>query len=213
MGCDVHMFCEIRYGNGPWMAHPKHTLNKEDDQYYAYEIQAANRNYTMFGLLNGVRGGKALCNDNGFPDDACELIDKEYCSWGIDAHSPNHISLASFKNAVDQLEQCYKQEDIELKEDWNDALREGEITQEEYDEKFNNKLVNSKTKIEDIFYNYAELYKTIPPGKAVYEFYELPDYRDIAVYLDKYIHDNTHYCPNGLFDIVPEVRLVFWFDN
>lgn len=55
MGCDIHSFVQI-FRNGKWITVDTNPENGE-------------RNYSLFGILAGIRGGKAIVEPRGFPKD------------------------------------------------------------------------------------------------------------------------------------------------
>lgn len=77
MGCDIHCVVQAReHPNRPWEFVPycpekyKQTKNYED--LWAYKIHSglADRNYTWFAVLAGVRGDvPCIAEPRGFPDD------------------------------------------------------------------------------------------------------------------------------------------------
>ena len=111
MGCDIHMQVEYRtkvYGTMQWCDGNLYEVNKfhynyqDDPKYIRVHLNNERRNYTLFGLLAGVRnyGTKPIVAPRGFPDDASKSITNEYNSWGSDAHTASWLTLAEIMNAA-----------------------------------------------------------------------------------------------------------------
>ena len=114
MGCDIHMHVEYRIqrNNKPaqwcdgnlYEANKFYELYQEDDEpkYVRVYLNNERRNYTLFGLLAGVRyfGIKPIASPRGFPDDASKSITEEYASWGSDAHTASWLTLAELINSA-----------------------------------------------------------------------------------------------------------------
>lgn len=94
MGCDIHMYAEIRTSpTGSW-----EVLN--DDNLYD------GRNYSLFAMLADVRNGVGFAGSDtgvpvtpidkprGLPDDVSPAIRKESDDWGVDGHSHSFFTLA-----------------------------------------------------------------------------------------------------------------------
>ena len=72
MGCDIHMHIEIRY-NGKWVH---------------YACPSIDRNYTLFGIMAGVRGeGPAIVEPKGVPNNMSVVTRLSWEKWGPDAHT------------------------------------------------------------------------------------------------------------------------------
>jgi len=107
MGCDIHMYTEI-FDGCKWVA------VKMPSQYYKDSTTTVNsgldvkatafdgvyqgRNYTLFGILAGVRNPppeeEIIDRPRGLPDDISDLINRESKSWGPDGHSHSWFTLA-----------------------------------------------------------------------------------------------------------------------
>jgi len=225
------MYAEYRLGKGDaWKVHPGHKTYEEDygdDEKHTslLDIQAAGRNYTIFGLLSDVRGSGRMCQDKGLPDDLSPEVLAEWQRWEGDAHSPNNCSIEALKSVLAAAEVEYKKERLEELEFFKEMFGKGDITQEQYDRRI--KMFDEdyrpqrkkRTFIDDIFYcHYSSSDKDkypVPKGKSFYDLYSTAGYDDIAPALEQFIKDNTVQIPeaNGLLDIEPEVRLIFWYDN
>ena len=111
MGCDIHMQVEYRTkvcGTMQWCDGNLYEVNKfhynypDDPKYTRVCLINERRNYTLFGLLAGVRnyGTKPIVAPRGFPKDVSKSIAEEYDSWGSDAHSASWLTLAELMNAT-----------------------------------------------------------------------------------------------------------------
>jgi hypothetical protein len=55
-----------------------------------------NRNYSLFATLADVRNyddTEYICEPKGFPKNASTYVEREYDSWGFDAHSCSYLTL------------------------------------------------------------------------------------------------------------------------
>ena len=111
MGCDIHMQVEYRTkvgGTMQWCDGNLYEVNKfhikypDEPKYIRVHLNNERRNYTLFGLLAGVRNYdiKPIASPRGFPNDASKPIAEEYDSWGLDAHSASWLTLAELMNAA-----------------------------------------------------------------------------------------------------------------
>ena len=111
MGCDIHMQVEYRTkidGTVQWCDGNLYEVNKfhidypDEPKYQRVHLNNERRNYTLFGLLAGIRyyGIKPIAPPRGFPKDVSKSISEEYDSWGSDAHSASWLTLAELMNAA-----------------------------------------------------------------------------------------------------------------
>lgn len=111
MGCDIHMQVEYRTkvdGTMQWRDGNLYEVNKfhynypDDPKYIRVHLNNERRNYTLFGLLAGIRnyGIKPIAPPRGFPKDVSKSITEGYNSWGSDAHSASWLTLAELMNAA-----------------------------------------------------------------------------------------------------------------
>lgn len=104
MGCDIHLFAEIRK-NGKWeqagsMVKNEYYWPEEDTGNYlgnkklVRERFYRGRNYQLFGVLAGVRSdGPPIVEQRGFPKDASKETKSYHKSWEGDAHSESWLNL------------------------------------------------------------------------------------------------------------------------
>jgi len=91
MGCDIHGYVQAKKWMGPYW-------------YDALNISSVvGRNYEMFRMLFGVRGGddNSLAVDRGLPEDAGEFIENE--ANCIDWHSHSWLGYSELKEVYDEL--------------------------------------------------------------------------------------------------------------
>ena len=111
MGCDIHMQVEYRTkvdGTMQWCDGNLYEVNKfhysypDAPKYKRIHLNNVRRNYTLFGLLAGVRNRdiKPITSPRGFPKDASKSIAEEYDSWRSDAHSASWLTLSELMNAT-----------------------------------------------------------------------------------------------------------------
>jgi hypothetical protein len=109
MGCDIHVYIEKRLRpEDAWQLDENHTVAHDDDDEprYLEQVSATNRDYHLFGILAGVRGGRnPLFPQRGIPKDATEIL-AEYAE-GPDWHSHSWLTLAQFKKCLEKAENYY----------------------------------------------------------------------------------------------------------
>lgn len=89
MGCDIHAFIEV----------------KEYDLWWEWAKVNINRNYTLFGLMAGVRIPEyKLFDARGVPSDVSDGARIEHIEWGTDAHHPSWLSLIEIKSVYGEFE-------------------------------------------------------------------------------------------------------------
>lgn len=84
MGCDIHLFIEVKTENG-W------------ELYSSPNIQ---RNYDLFAKLAGVRNYGdivPISDPKGLPEDVSFLVRKEREDFGTDGHSDSWIGIEEIK--------------------------------------------------------------------------------------------------------------------
>ncbi len=76
MGCDIHLYQEVKVGGVWWL----------------YSTPRIDRWYALFGKMAGVRGdGPAIIAPKGIPEDASAITRLCLKDWKLDAH--NHSWL------------------------------------------------------------------------------------------------------------------------
>ena len=116
MGCDIHIWAEVRGSDGRWYLHkaPQDKLDVaiaeragygyEDEDEEEVTLRATmtasdldtGRNYRLFGILANVRWydeHRSFGDKRGVPEDASSEYLSEIKGWGLDAHSASYISL------------------------------------------------------------------------------------------------------------------------
>ena len=99
MGCDIHMYREVRGKDGAWHCLPdiyKYFRVGEDDQLSSACIPDAGRDYVLFGILSYVvRCGTSdsIGEDRGIPEDVCGEIQSARDGWDCDGHSHGYATL------------------------------------------------------------------------------------------------------------------------
>ena len=111
MGCDIHMQVEYRTkidGTMQWCDGNLYEINEfhdiypDEPKYQRIPLINERRNYSLFGLLAGVRDTdiKPITPPRGFSEYASKSITEEYNSWGSDAHTASWLTLAELMNAA-----------------------------------------------------------------------------------------------------------------
>lgn len=99
MGCDIHMFVEIRNpSTGAWEFVPAEGNAPQDDWDRKNNRWSwfGGRNYTLFGILADVRGSSwpPISEPRGIPEDASlEYLSVAY-PWKLDGHSHSWLTVA-----------------------------------------------------------------------------------------------------------------------
>jgi len=105
MGCDIHLFSEKKKtvnGVEKWVNADYWKINPYfGDDEYEPELELislySGRNYTLFGVLAGVRGRDEICPPRGLPDDVSDIVKKNSDRWDGDGHSHSYFTLAELK--------------------------------------------------------------------------------------------------------------------
>lgn len=133
MGCDIHMFREVRR-DGQWEClestyEDNHGSDEEPDMLLHLEDLAISRNYWLFGLLAaGVRTEWEFSwQPRGIPEDASEAVRADHALWDSDAHSASWLSLPEIREKAAELlilpdqksAQCFAElADLQNQLDW-----------------------------------------------------------------------------------------------
>jgi len=107
MGCDIHVYVEVKI-NDKWkhvdsLIHDKYNEGVSDLEYLSSPHQVRehlfeNRNYTLFGLLAGVRDNSLspIAPPRGIPDDTSDTIRE---TWELDGdHTPHYYTLVELES-------------------------------------------------------------------------------------------------------------------
>lgn len=93
MGCDIHMFAEVREGQA-WQSNARLAFDDPEDLFDG-EIYDG-RNYHLFALLADVRNYNNLepmALPRGLPKDVSEGVAATSAEWGVDGHSHSWFGL------------------------------------------------------------------------------------------------------------------------
>lgn len=102
MGCDIHMFVEVRKRKDPKPAqeHIEHEWvdgDLYDSNGKMVELHG-DRNYSLFGILAGVRREANVIDDpRGIPPDCTDRVKKKREDWDVDGHSASYFTLAELQ--------------------------------------------------------------------------------------------------------------------
>lgn len=138
MGCDIHMYAEVRR-DGVWCAASEFEQPTEGAKKLSYNDFWNDRNYDTFAILGNVRNGSGfagcktgggfvpLTDNRGLPEDLCEEFERA-ASSGLDEddedydrglwfgdHSFSHCTLAEILD-YDWTRKTTKQGVVDLKE-------------------------------------------------------------------------------------------------
>jgi hypothetical protein len=104
MGCDIHMYLELKGDEDQWVSadvyvknrHYDHNVQNDELEYDILEVYG-DRNYSLFSSLCGVResqpGSRRISDSKGFPEDASPETKEERNFWEGDAHSDSWNTL------------------------------------------------------------------------------------------------------------------------
>lgn len=108
MGCDIHLYVEVRQADGGvWKTADAWRTEEWDpnDIYVPYDQQYySGRNYNLFAILANVRNGDGFGVDRGdpfnpiseprgIPEDSCPQIKYIVERWNGDGHSSSYFTL------------------------------------------------------------------------------------------------------------------------
>lgn len=119
MGCDIHLFIEIKNEADQWVHHDwraKHKDGEDEDGSPIYNYESlfkdpfdVGRNYNLFAVLADVRNGRGfagvdsgdalntISDPRGMPIDVTSEVSEEADSWGDDGHSHSYHTLATLE--------------------------------------------------------------------------------------------------------------------
>lgn len=118
MGCDIHMYVEVYasktsndldnklnvlMGNMGYDGYKKfETWSKVGDIFQGWQNELTDnpyngRNYTLFGILAGVRGTEQYFGIRGLPDDVSNEVQDLSDRDGQDGHTHNYVYLAELE--------------------------------------------------------------------------------------------------------------------
>jgi len=106
MGCDIHLFVEVKGKDGKWRIRRKSEEVKIGDSFsYKRSLFDPGRNYDLFAILANVRNGFGfagvktgdgfipMSKPKGIPDDASDYYMKKAEDYGCDGHSHSWHTL------------------------------------------------------------------------------------------------------------------------
>lgn len=118
MGCDIHPYVECRdKDTGKWVPIVMELVTpiryKNSDQ----EVSCYNgRDYTMFGVLAGVRGvNDPIVDPRGIPYDVTDYVKEKYEAGEDCYHTPSWLTLAELRLATKDKKRYNKMERASLK--------------------------------------------------------------------------------------------------
>ena len=103
MGCDIHLYVEVRE-NGEWKSADRWYNNPEESS--LTEEFYDGRNYDLFGILANVRNGRGfagiktgegfnpISEPRGLPPDVSSLVKAVSDRWNGDGHSHSYFTVA-----------------------------------------------------------------------------------------------------------------------
>ena len=109
MGCDIHLFTEIKKSINSedkwvnvdnWRYNPYYKEGSDDGEEMLHvESLYSGRNYELFGILAGVRdpNNDAIDDPRGLPEDVSSVTKKASDRWDGDGHSHSWLTLRELK--------------------------------------------------------------------------------------------------------------------
>jgi hypothetical protein len=103
MGCDIHVYTEVRPpGQLSWESKDSTEIIQEDGEDPYHECThhiVPGRSYGLFALMAKVRGEYDCSLDckNGLPEDISETTKQQFEQWDCDAHSASYLTLDEIK--------------------------------------------------------------------------------------------------------------------
>ncbi|MDP5274813.1 hypothetical protein [Chengkuizengella axinellae] len=116
MGCDIHMYLEVRHFSkddverekGVWVSADKWTEDRYNFGYddTRFEVEDKDRiydgrNYKLFSILANVRNNNNLpyiSEPKGLPEDVSDMVKNESDFWGDEVHSHTYLNLDEITN-------------------------------------------------------------------------------------------------------------------
>jgi hypothetical protein len=201
MGCDIHLFTEIKKSINSqdkwvnadnWRYNPYYQEgNDEGERMLNIESLYSGRNYTLFGILAGVRDNSndSIDDPRGLPEDVSEVTKKESDRWDGDGHSHSWLTLKELKE-YQGLHPVVK--------------REGFISPEDAE------LLDEGIETPDTWCAYTSV--TTWVKREWEEGYDV--LKPIIDEMDKRVRDEFWVWGNEPKPELDEkIRIVFWFDN
>jgi len=113
MGCDIHVYLEKKtvinniskwINIDYWQLNPYYDGIDKHEQQYEHVSVFRGRNYELFNILAGVRGGGdgMIDSPRGLPEDVSEVTKKESEKWDSDGHSHSHFTLLELRAFLEQ---------------------------------------------------------------------------------------------------------------
>ena len=112
MGCDIHLFTEIKRKGTGWKNSDHWQYNhffdpEEQDGEREMDVVPIykSRDYVLFGILAGVRVEENEIIDlpRGLPQDICAITSKEAIRWMPSAHSHSWLTLGELKDHYERF--------------------------------------------------------------------------------------------------------------
>lgn len=101
MGCDIHLYVEVRGADGTWQSADEWERDTDDGYTWVdvpYEKEYYNgRNYSLFAMLADVRNRDGLIpfsQPRGLPADVSAIVKEASDSWDSDGHSHSYFTAA-----------------------------------------------------------------------------------------------------------------------
>jgi hypothetical protein len=107
MGCDIHLYVEVKQGDGTWKAADEWITDEDGWLHVPYGKKYYDeRNYDLFAILADVRNGRGFAGiktgegfnpislPKGLPEDVSPQVKKCSDNWGVDGHSHSWHTIA-----------------------------------------------------------------------------------------------------------------------
>lgn len=99
IGCDIHIWLE--------------GVDEKNKVDFIAELNG-HRNYELFGLLAGVRGGDPVYEPRGVPESMSFYYELEVKSWDADGHSHSWLNLEELKEVEKRYKRTWPSDQIDM---------------------------------------------------------------------------------------------------
>lgn len=217
MGCDVHMYMEVRDKEQCWHEVSRQTVVHDplgDSQRIVNEYWYPGRNYDEFAILADVRNGYGfagvdtgdgyvpLAKPKGLPDDVSLSIRERSDSWDIDGHSHSFLTLKELIADEDYWSQTTKKRGIVTNKQAEEFYGQGKLP---------DSWSGGMSPWPNDTHQQIEWQVTYRDQAYMIHHHLIPAMHDMISYYGagRIMNDYKNDYRMGAED----VRLVFWFDN
>ncbi len=200
MGCDIHLYVEMRNKESKKWESLDHTKYDKYFDEYGVDHVYDDRDYKVFSILANVRNYdniEPISDPRGVPFDTCELIRKEYDAYyEYDMHSASYVTLKELND--------YKQSHSKIK-------NYGMITPKQYEDLQNGILPTSWCRW-TTDETYVEAEWELPLASTSLDSL-IDTLEKLTLKHVQYTFTSEEDKQEKIKSYADDVRIVFWFDN